>query len=380
MSWYDFFSTYNEDEFIATTGLTPFVFQYIFIKYCGCDTPITKPYQLFCLFTFYKIYPVRRLFRQLFGIAPGQSARFLSQLYVWECHLAGVIEELSQSWDDRLLAANRLPHLFDRHVTGSIDTFPIRVFRPHDSGWQSNLYNGKYKAHVVKIQAITDHLGTIIWYSGLHIGTTSDIDIYRQNSPPLLDGEKLLADKAYQGERRTLIVPFKKKKGEQRLTPIRYAFNRVHQWYRATVEHSFAYIKRFHILNGRYRGRISRNADHLQRAAHIIIHASAIYTRTHPHRQHLNLFHEFVDYEKVNYAAVEVREWNDEDGGTSHTIDDFRRGMTVEVRLNNEWWPAEVRFINRRRCTVSVRFEFADVVTAGIPPTLLRHACIGNSR
>jgi hypothetical protein len=127
----------------------------------------------------------------------------------------------------------------------------------------------------------------IVLYSpGIHfLPDSRSVSLYRQTRPPLIDGEKLLADKAYQGERRTLIVPFKKRKGQARLTPVRYAFSRVHQWYRATVEHSFAYITRFHILNGRYRGRISKNADHLVRAVHIIMHASAIYT-THPHRQH----------------------------------------------------------------------------------------------
>ena len=253
-----------------------------------------------------------------------------------------------------------------------------RVFRPRNSDWQSNLYNGKYKRHVVKIQAVTDHLGTLMWYSGPHIGTSSDIEVYRLNRPPLLDREELLGDKAYQGERNTLIVPFKKRKGQSRLTPVRYAFNRVHQWYRATVEHSFAYIKRFQILNGRYRGRISRNGEHLQRAVHIIIHSSAIYTRTHPHRQHLALLNEFVDHTRVNYSALEIREWND-DIGTGHTIDDFHRGMQVQVRLHDTWWNGEIRFINSRRGTVSVRFESADIATAGIPPILVRYGRFAQS-
>ena len=372
MSWQEFFSTYDDDEFIAITGLTPYVFHYIFVKYCGCDTPIKTPQQLLFLFAYYKIYPVRRSFRQMFGIAKGHSARFHSHLYEWEKHLSSTMEELMQSWDDRLLPANRLPHLFDAHVTGSIDTFPVRVARPRNNEWQSNLYNGKYKGHVVKVQAVTDHLGTIIWFSGPHIGTNSDIAVYRENRPPLLNKEKLLGDKAYQGERKTLIVPFKKKKGQSRLTPVQYAFNRVHQWYRATVEHSFAYVKRYHILSGRYRGRISRNAEHLARAIHIIIHASAIRTRSHPHRTHLALFNEFVNYSQVNYDAVEIREWNDETG-TGHTVDDFHRSVLVQVRLHNSRWDGEIRFINHRRNTVSVRFETAEVTTAGIPPMLVRY-------
>ena len=153
---------------------------------------------------------------------------------------------------------------------------------------------------------------------------------------------------------------------------MQYAFNRVHQWYRATVEHSFAYVKRYHILSGHYRERISRNAELLVRAIHIIIHASAIHSRSHPHRTHLALLNEFVDYSQVNYDAVEIREWNDE-AGTGHTVDDFHRSVSVQVRLHNSWWDGEIRFINNRRNTVSVRFETAEVTTAGIPPMLVRH-------
>ena len=36
-----------------------------------------------------------------------------------------------------------------------------------------------------------------MWYSGPHLGTTSDIKLYEQFTPPLLDGERLLGDKVY---------------------------------------------------------------------------------------------------------------------------------------------------------------------------------------
>jgi hypothetical protein len=170
MLWQEFFSTYDDDEFIAITGLTPYVFHYIFVKYCGCDTPIKTPQQLLFLFAYYKIYPVRRSFRQVFGIAKGLSARFHSQLYEWEKHLSSTMEELMQSWDDRLLPANRLPHLFDAHVTGSIDTFPVRVARPRNNEWQSNLYNGKYKGHVVKYKPSPI---TSVQLSGLAVRTSA---------------------------------------------------------------------------------------------------------------------------------------------------------------------------------------------------------------
>lgn len=89
-----------------------------------------------------------------------------------------------------------------------------------------------------------DHRGNITWYSGPHLGVTSDIKLFRRRPPPLDDGEKLLADKAYVGAPEHLIVPFKKRRNEDKLSGRRYHFNNVHAWYRATIEHCFAYVKR----------------------------------------------------------------------------------------------------------------------------------------
>jgi len=49
--------------------------------------------------------------------------------------------------------ANELPHVFGRNVTGSIDSFPINIYRPQGSNnMQRWFYNGKYACHVVKVQ------------------------------------------------------------------------------------------------------------------------------------------------------------------------------------------------------------------------------------
>lgn len=89
-----------------------------------------------------------------------------------------------------------------------------------------------------------DNRGNIIYYSGPHLGVTSDINVFRENCPWLAPGERLLADKAYYGEPDYLIVPYKKRHGQARLTGRRHDFNNVHAWYRATIEHTFAFIKR----------------------------------------------------------------------------------------------------------------------------------------
>jgi len=50
---------------------------------------------------------------------------------------------------------------------------------------------------VLKVQAVSDHRGNLIWFSGPHMGVTSesDIELFRHYPPPLNVGnEKLLAD------------------------------------------------------------------------------------------------------------------------------------------------------------------------------------------
>ena len=64
------------------------------------------------------------------------------------------------------------------------------------------------------------------------------------HTPPLADGERLLGDKAYVGLRGRVIAPYKKKSRAAGLSERRLAFNMVHGWYRATIEHCFAFVKR----------------------------------------------------------------------------------------------------------------------------------------
>lgn len=97
---------------------------------------------------------------------------------------------------------------------------------------------------ICQVQGVCDNRGNLIWYSGPHIGVTSDIKLFRDHSPPLADGERLLGDKAYVGLRGRVIAPYKKKPRAARLSERRLAFNMVHGWYRATIEHCFAFVKR----------------------------------------------------------------------------------------------------------------------------------------
>ena len=94
----------------------------------------------------------------------------------------------------------------------------------------------------MQVQAICDHSGAIMWYTGPHMGTRHDVRLFREHPPPLGPLERILGDKAYVGERR-LYAPLKKKAGKI-LTAKGRGYNMMHSWYRSTIEHCFAYIKR----------------------------------------------------------------------------------------------------------------------------------------
>jgi hypothetical protein len=94
-----------------------------------------------------------------------------------------------------------------------------------------------------QVQAICNHMGTITWYSGSHLGVTHDLRLFREHMPALQHGERILGDKAYVGHHR-LLAPHKAARRAVGLTRRQMAYNIVHSWYRATIEHCFAYLKR----------------------------------------------------------------------------------------------------------------------------------------
>ncbi len=179
----------------------------------------------------------------------------------------------------------------------------------------------------IQVQGVCDHVRNIIWYSGPHIGTTHDLRIWAENTPPLLARERYLGDKAYIGQdyEHQLIVPFKEQEGEE-LPNDRKCFNLIHRWYRATIEHTFSYVKRFRILNSVYRGRITSNCKELEDVLSIIINSNYLHTKNHPRRNHEA---DDMDINEVNAALQSRIDWIDPVYGTGMTYDDFIMGELV---------------------------------------------------
>jgi hypothetical protein len=128
----------------AEIGLRRCTFMHIFDKYCGSSTVIDSHVKMYRLFAFMKQYPVCRSISSNLLTSSTTITKYI-------LFLSSVINELQPVWNNRNEMINRLPHHFANNVVGSIDTFPIKVYRPSSSSNQSLLYNGKYKYHLYKV-------------------------------------------------------------------------------------------------------------------------------------------------------------------------------------------------------------------------------------
>jgi hypothetical protein len=189
--------------------------------------------QLWSLLKYYKKYNVFRASANWFHGYHQTRLRETEEYLVSRMKLI-----FNNSFPVRKESQNNLSHVFPSSVSGCVDTFPIFIRRPRGR-WQSACYNGKYKGHVLKvslhaqhnnkttlyallqIQIVVDHTGSPIWWSGPHLGTTADVEIWRANHPTLDVNEKLLADKAYQGDH-DLLTPYKRKKHQVNLCCLRF--------------------------------------------------------------------------------------------------------------------------------------------------------------
>ena len=72
------------------------------------------------------------------------TSTYMCEVYACVC-VEGV-------WRRRHDMNNRVPHLFQHMLTGSIDTFPVVVSRPTHKHIAKYLYNGKYGKHILKVR------------------------------------------------------------------------------------------------------------------------------------------------------------------------------------------------------------------------------------
>lgn len=105
---------------------------------------------------FFKQYPTMRTINAHLGRPSVHLSKTISEIWAKVDRLTRILAPVRLLlWQNRNLypIPPELTKLFGRNIRGSVDTFPIYVHHPKDSEWHQALYQGKYKAPVLKVSS-----------------------------------------------------------------------------------------------------------------------------------------------------------------------------------------------------------------------------------
>jgi len=223
--------------------------------------------KLFFVLLYYKAYPTFRFAQVLFGFDK-------RNVQLWKNYLAPV---LFQSLGYELTLKKRLHRInsweawieeYPQLKEFLVDATERPICRPKDNKLQEEYYSGKKKHHSIKNQILVDPKShRILAVSDSVSGRIHDKTIF-ETDPLILrvpEDAHAMADLGYLGaeeinSRLKIILPQKKPKGKE-LTQTQKQNNKAISSIRVRVEHPFAYLKHFGILNQKYRGRIANKTN-----------------------------------------------------------------------------------------------------------------------
>jgi len=150
-----------------------------------------------------------------------------------------------------------------------LDATEQEIPRPKDKGKRRTHYSGKRKRHTVKTQ-ITVNADGLIAHKTPHVrGSRHDYDLFKWRHPRLPDDVCLGLDLGYDGIQNdysmfNALVPYKRRspgRGKRdvkakELTCEQKAFNRWLSGERVVVEHTISRVKKFRIMEHRFRNRL----------------------------------------------------------------------------------------------------------------------------
>jgi hypothetical protein len=248
------------------TGYSSEILQYVWNKYCGFATPISRPIDLYRAYKFIHLDYSRRQSYQLPCSKWSLHYRVINtSLSYLSCYMNEIY------WSNRLSVWNHAEY-FPIYVTAMTDTMPIYVQQPGNSALRSALYNRKYAATIYKFQVSVDFLGRIVCFSGPHLGNSYDAHIWNAtaNLHPTLPWEYLLGDGHY-GSLSEYITPHTQPQHGS-LSDFQYLENVVIAHYRSRVEHVNRRLKCHKMMQVDFRGGIQLLHD----VNHVTAHTTNI--------------------------------------------------------------------------------------------------------
>ena len=206
---------------------------------------------LLFLLIYYRTYTTHLFLAQIFHVDEATVSRSIRRIMP-------LAERILKIKPEKLLSENDLQLLI-------IDATEQCIERPKN---QRDYYSGKKHAHTIKTEIITDPKGRILRVSKPYEGRVHDFKIRKTEGP--LPAVPILADSGYQGlqnEHSAGVILPKKKPKNGSLSASEQERNTKLARCRIVVEHTFAHLKKWHILADRYRGHLDLYAQIFQTIA-----------------------------------------------------------------------------------------------------------------
>lgn len=209
-----------------------------------------------CLLIYYRTYANMLFIGMLFDLDDSNVARLFQKLEkIIAPHMAFkklINKELSQEETLNLL----------------IDASEVQIERPSKKSLKNKHYSGKKKKHTAKFEIIrSKKTGKIlgiskIYYSKMHDFKLRKSENKRGNRLPDDYNIRICADSGYQGmqkmfEKSEISLPKKRRKNVE-LTEEEKQKNRENASERVPIEHAIGKMKKFKILDGKYRNHLKK--------------------------------------------------------------------------------------------------------------------------
>ena len=196
---------------------------------------------LLLLLVYYRTYTTHLFLAQIFHVDEATVSRSIQRIMP-------LAERILKIKPEKLLSENELQLLI-------VDATEQRIERPKN---QRDYYSGKAHAHTIKTEVVIEPKGRILRVSKPYEGRIHDFEIRKTEGP--LPAVPILADSGYQGlqnEHSAAVILPKKKPKNGSLSASDQARNTKLARCRIAIEHTFAHLKKWHILAARYRGHLS---------------------------------------------------------------------------------------------------------------------------
>jgi len=147
-----------------------------------------------------------------------------------------------------------------------VDSTEQEIPRPMNKRKRKSYYSGKRKNHTVKTQFMVNGEGLILHKPEHKKGRKHDYDIYKNNHPITPIQVENVFDLGYFGVQNDFstvkyVLPFRKRRKSE-LSNEENKHNRRHSKLRVIVEHTVSRIKKFGIMDTKFRNKLKRY-DHV---------------------------------------------------------------------------------------------------------------------